>query len=169
MVETNGLLILGYGNPSRGDDGLAAEFIDRLEHEKNRSLRTCGAFSILKEFQLQIENTLDLEQYPMVLLVDASSVLSTPFKLTRVRAFSDSSYSSHALSPAALLAVFEQTSKMSPPAVYLLAIKGLSFELGDPLSLSAEQNLQSALNFSRNLIRQQKLAYWDQCVDKTAD
>ncbi len=168
MDDKSTLLILGYGNPARGDDGLAPELIHQLNREQKLA-KLPDTFCTLTEFQLQIENTLDLEKHPRILLVDASSSLKQPFKLSRVRARNDSSYSSHALSPAALLLVFQQTSHVIPPPVYLLAIKGTSYELGEPLSSSANQNLHEALTFTHNLIRRQQPAYWDHCIDKTAD
>jgi len=155
------LLILGYGNPSRGDDGLAPEFIDRLEQER-MGATIPDNFDTLKEFQLQIENTLDLEKYPLVLLVDASIELTTAFELSRIHPCRDNSYSSHALSPATLLSVFQETSTMPMPAVYLLAIMGTSFELGDNLSASAEQGLQAAVTFTCDLLTQPHPTYWDE-------
>jgi len=163
MQDKQQLLIMGYGNPARGDDGLAPEFISRLNKEQQGNSLP-ESFNTLLEFQLQIENTLDLEKYPLVLLVDASSAITSPFTLTLVHPKQDCSYSSHALSPAALLSVFEKTSEKEPPALYLLAIGGFYFELGEELSSKAERNLEQALDLTRNLIRQQKLAYWNQCI-----
>jgi hydrogenase maturation protease len=143
-------LIFGYGNPSRGDDALGPELLRRIE-----ALRQTGSlpgFDTLTDFQLQVEHALDLRERPLVLFVDASVSAPAPFRFSRLAAERDHSYSTHAISPAAVLAVFRQIHAEPPPPCFLLAIRGEAFELGQPLSPAAEAHLNAALGFVTELL-----------------
>lgn len=163
MNSKSELLILGYGNPARGDDALAPELIHLLQDDQKNQVLTVP-FDTLNEFQLQIENTLDLEKYPLVLLVDAIHNIKPSFTFTRVRPSADRNFTDHALTPSALLSVFQKTSQIKEPRLFLLAISGQSFELGESLLPQTKLNLTAAHMFTQNLIRQQSLAYWTQCI-----
>ncbi|MDV7391306.1 hydrogenase maturation protease, partial [Arthrospira platensis SPKY1] len=99
------LLILAVGNPSRGDDALGPLFLERLETLREPRGDWDGV-ELLTDFQLQIEHAVDLEKRELVLFVDASVSCPPPFQFTRLRPAQDVSYTSHALSPAAVLHVY---------------------------------------------------------------
>ena len=140
------LLILAVGNPSRGDDALGPLFLERLAAHQQQSDNYNG-IELITDFQLQIEHAVDLENRDLVLFVDASVSCPSPFAFTQLQPARDTSYTSHALSPAAVLHIYEQINAKAPPPAFLLAIRGESFELGDGLSRGAEQNLKRALEF----------------------
>ncbi len=71
------------------------------------------------------------------------------------------SYSSHVMSPAALLHAYRELYG-NPPAVYLLEIRGERFELGEALSPEASINLKAAFNFLRELRSRPDLREWEQ-------
>lgn len=131
-------LVLAVGNPSRGDDALGPLAAARIEAMNRRGVE------VLVEFQLQVEQALDLDGRRRVLFVDASATLDAPFALTPIVAGRDASYSSHAMAPAAVLYSYQQLIGTPPPA-WLLAIRGESFELGDGLSPAAAGALEVAL------------------------
>ena len=58
----------------------------------------------------------------------------------------DASYSSHQLSPGALLHAYRQLFG-EPPAAFVLAIRAQDFELGAGLSEVASAHLEAALGF----------------------
>ena len=135
------LLVFGWGNLSRGDDALGPLFIERL-----RALTTPStAVDYLDDYQLQIEHALDLVGRQRVLFVDASLSCRAPFELTPLQAAPDSSFTTHALSPQALLQVFCNLRGQAPPPCTLLAIRGECFELGAPPSTAALAHLAAAL------------------------
>ncbi len=151
------LLVLGYGNSSRGDDALAPRFVDIAQPLcANRYTRYDIEF--LTDFQLQIEHTLDLVGFDAVLFVNASVACGEPFECGAVLPQQDESYSTHTLTPRSLLAVFRKVQGTDPPPSSLLAIRGREFELGQPLSLPARVNLAAALMFFLRLVRTQDLA-----------
>ena len=57
----------------------------------------------------------------------------------------DASFTTHALSPQALLQVFRDLQGEAPPPCTLLAIRGERFELGTPPSAAALAHLDAAL------------------------
>ena len=151
------MLLLACGNPSRGDDALGPLLLDFVEtHCDGRGVE------LLTDFQLQIEHALDLENRELVLFVDASVSGDGPFELTELKPTLDSSYTTHAMSPSAVMAVYRSITKRPPPPCFLLAIQGESFELGEGLSANAVQNLQRACRFVERLLSHADLPVWRQ-------
>ena len=135
------LLVFGWGNLSRGDDALGPLCIERL-----RVLAApAAAVDYLDDYQLQIEHALDLVGRRRVLFVDASLSCRAPFELTQLQAAPDISFTTHALSPQALMQVFCDLRGEAPPSCTLLAIRGERFELGTPPSPAALAHLAAAL------------------------
>ncbi len=155
MVKS--VLVFGYGNPSRGDDALGPELLDTLQ--KNTAIKL-NQIEFLTDFQLQIEHALDLEQRHMVLFVDASVSCATPFELNQLKPERDLSYTTHAMSPEAVLQVYQAIKKETPPPCFLLSIKAEQFELGEDLSVGAKQNLQLACDFAVRLLSNPSLDRW---------
>lgn len=149
------LLVFGVGNPSRGDDALGPLFIERTA-VMLRSEIDEGQVELLTDFQLQIEHALDLTGRKRVVFVDATTNAEAPFRFDRVEARRDESFSSHALSPAAVLDA-HRAIVGAPPSAWVLAIRGHAFTLGDGLSPEAAGDLESALRFfvdrARSLLR----------------
>lgn len=139
------LLVLGVGNPSRGDDALGSLFIDRAE-ETLRAEVNAGRVEFLCDYQLQVEHALDLVGRRRVVFVDASVQAEAPYQYERVEPRRDASFSSHAMSPAAVLDTHRRVVGEPPPA-WVLAIRGSRFELGEDLTPAAAANLEAALAF----------------------
>lgn len=131
------LLIFAYGNPSRGDDALGPLLLERLE------ALDIPEVELLTDFQLQVEHAIDLQGRERVLFIDASISCPPPFAFSRLAPAKDSSFTSHAMSPAAVLQACLELYGEVPPA-WLLAVRGEHFELGEPLSPAAAANLEAA-------------------------
>jgi hydrogenase maturation protease len=134
------ILIIGIGNPSRGDDALGPLLIEHLE------AHPLPGVELLSDFQLQVEVALDMQGRQQVVFVDASLDAPAPFSFTPAVAAIDASYSSHELSPGALLHAYRNLFGEAPPA-FVLALRGQAFELGEGLSEAASVNLEAALAF----------------------
>jgi hydrogenase maturation protease len=137
------LLIFTFGNPSRGDDALGPAMFDLLEIDK-RVTGGLDRIDLLTDFQLQIEHAIDLEHRSYVMFVDAGISCQAPFEIRQVRAERDDSFTTHAMSPAALLAVYEQINRCAAPPACLLTIRAYEFGLGLPMTEKAGANLQKA-------------------------
>ncbi|TAK60319.1 hydrogenase maturation protease [Methylobacter sp.] len=149
------VLLFGYGNLSRGDDALGPLLLEYAESY-------CGldAIEILSDFQLQIEHALDLENRRLVLFVDASVACANAFDFALLEPAKDKSYTTHAMSPAAVLDVYQSIKNQAPPPCFLLSIKAEQFELGDGLSSNAENNLVQACSFAGRLLSNPDLDFW---------
>ncbi|UJP04861.1 MAG: hydrogenase maturation protease [Nitrosomonas sp.] len=132
-------LLFGYGNPGRGDDALGPLLIDRIQQ--------CGFAQIqcLTAMQLLIEHAADLPGFDQILFVDADMGCAAPYQFSAVIPEKDDSYTSHALTPAALLFIYQQAYHHPAPDAFLLRIRGYRFELGNPLSEQAAGNLDAAV------------------------
>lgn len=142
-------LIFGWGNPGRGDDALGPMFVERLQ-----SLALVhpewGGMEFQTDFQLQVEHALDLRGHTRVLFVDAISGGPPPFTLQPIFPAKDASFTTHAMTPQAVMHAYRELEGESPPPAWLLAIRGERFELGEPISEPAEQYLRAALIWAGN-------------------
>lgn len=139
------VLILGWGNLSRGDDALGPLLLDALHLSLPEHLREQVEF--LDEFQLKIEHALALVGRRHVLLVEASATGIAPFEVGQPQPTPDPSYTTHALSPPGLLHLYQELHAAPPPPCTLLTLRGERFELGEAPSAQALQNLDAALRW----------------------
>lgn len=140
------ILVFGWGNPSRGDDALGPLFIERI------AALGLPDIECLTDFQLQVEHALDLEGRQRILFVDASVEVSPPFRHNWLSPAHDTSFSTHAMTPEAVMQVYVDLHDTEPPPCELLAIRGERFELGQPLSVAAAAHLEAALEWARHWI-----------------
>jgi hydrogenase maturation protease len=141
-VGKPGCLIIGIGNPSRGDDALGPLAIERL------AALNLPDVELLTDFQLQVEYLLDLAGRKDVVFIDATvdGTVST-FSIQAISAAQGASYSTHELSPQAVLAAYESHYGEPAPPSFVLAIRGRRFELGEGLSAAAAKHLDAALAY----------------------
>jgi hydrogenase maturation protease len=134
-------LIFAWGNPSRGDDAIGPWLKDRLE------TYDLSDTELLTDFQLQIEHITDLAHRTRVVFIDASVSATPPFDFRQIGPEEDRSYTTHAMSPQALLAVYRRVNGADPPPCFLLTVRGYDFRLGQPLSAPAMRHADQALQF----------------------
>ncbi len=140
------LLVLAWGNRSRGDDALGPLFIDALRDAMPAAL--AERVALLEEHQLNPELAFDLIGRERVLMADADPGAPVPHRLIDVRPARDASLSSHALSPAALLAVCQTLTDKPCPPVTLMGLHGSRFGLGLPLSDPARAALPASVQWA---------------------
>ena len=141
-------LVFGWGNPARGDDALGPMFVEAVE-----AMGLPGV-ECLTDFQLQVEHALDLRGRSRILFVDASMSAAAPYCVEPLTAIRDDSFSSHAMTPAAVLHVFRDVEVEAPPPAVLLSIRGQQWKLGDPPSAMALENLSAALVWAQQWLTQ---------------
>lgn len=103
-------------------------------------------------YQLNIEDGATAAEYDVVLFVDASKTAAAPFELQALEPAAEVTFTSHAVSPASVLAVCRDQFGARPVA-WLLGIRGYEFEFAEGLSPGAQQNLKETLAFVESLIR----------------
>ncbi len=149
--------IFAVGNRSRGDDAAGPLLLDRLRE----ALPAGAPFELFEEYQLQVENALDLEDRPLVLFIDASREALHPVELRELGDGAPlSGPSTHALSPQALLGVFRQVTGLPPPPAFALGVRAGAFELGEGPSAQALAALEEAWGLLQALVRSPVAAEW---------
>lgn len=141
------VLVIGYGNPARGDDGLGplcAEAIEALDLPGVR---------VQTDYQLQVEDATAIADHDVVIFIDADAASSAPFSFDAVEPDGDGTVSSHRISAGTLLALarglFGATAK-----AYMLGIRGVEFApFTERLSAEARSNLTNALRFIEPFLR----------------
>lgn len=132
------MVVLGYGNPGRRDDGLGPAMAEALE-----ALHIPGV-TVEEAYQLNIEDAATLAEYDAALFVDATTVGAGPYELSPTRAAQCVSFTSHAVEPESVLAICEEHFDAAPES-WTLAIRGYDFSLGEGLTPRANENLEKAL------------------------
>ena len=139
-----GVLIIGWGNPLRGDDGLGWHAATRLAEDG----RLAGA-TVLRRHQLTPELAQDVAAANRVVLVDAGVERGPPGTVTVTpvepeRAGRAGPPLSHHLDPGALAALSQRLYGRVPPML-LVRVAAASFEAGEGLSPALEAALPTVL------------------------
>ena len=133
------VLVLGYGNPGREDDGLGPAAAAEIERVGSKNVSVCS------NYQLVIEDVVDIAAADLVWFIDASKTGTAPFEIRQLSPALDITFTSHLVKPEVLLALAKQYYGRSPEA-YLLGIRGYSFEFCERLSDGGGENLPQALS-----------------------
>jgi hydrogenase maturation protease len=132
------VLVLGYGNPGRQDDGLgpaAAAGIDILGWPN---------LTAFDNYQLNIEDASEVAAHDVVWFVDASKTCPSPYEVHDVVPSLTIDFTSHLLRPETVMAIARQCYGRAAKA-HLLAIRGYEFAFIEELTAKASENLQAAL------------------------
>jgi hydrogenase maturation protease len=144
--QGNRVLIIGYGNPGRLDDGLGPEFAARME-----KLNLEGV-TVDSNYQLAVEDAAAIAEHDFVIFADADTAGAEPFHFEAVVPRSHMSFSSHSISADALMAMAEDLLNSRAEA-YMLGIRGYEFnQFGERISPKALENLDSALDFMKQAL-----------------
>lgn len=140
-MSSNKILLIGYGNPGRLDDGLGPALAAKIE------ARPVEGLSVDSDYQLTVENAFDISRYELVIFADASVKGEEPFSFQTVQAKSPMSFSTHSVSPEAVL-FLAKTMFQAQTKAYLLGIRGYEFNaFEERLSDGAKKNLELAYQF----------------------
>lgn len=140
------VLVYGYGNPGRLDDGLGPVFADKIEELQLEGVTTDS------NYQLVVEDSAAIAEYDVVIFVDADTECPEPFHFERVIPKQHMSFSSHSISVDALMAM-AQDLMGSKAEGYLLGIRGYEFnEYEEQLSENATKNLNEAILFIKEVL-----------------
>ncbi len=139
---TDGIVVIGYGNMLRTDDGFGWHAAERLIDDH----RFAGA-EILQRHQLTPELALDISTAALVVLIDATSGLPPgEFTVERVERSGPAPNTwSHHLSPATLVSLSDELYGRSAD-VFVVSCGVQSLDVGDRLSPVAEAALPDVIN-----------------------
>jgi hydrogenase maturation protease len=149
MASGARILVYGYGNPGRQDDGLGNAFVDAMQAwAEQQGLRNLRFDS---NYQLNIEDADNIAGQDIVLFVDASQEEIEDVILTDVLPNAKVEFTMHAVSPGFVLELCEKLYA-DPPRAFLLHIKGYEWELKEGLSPEASKNLNKALDLVKPML-----------------
>jgi hydrogenase maturation protease len=149
------LLIVAWGNPSRGDDAAGPWLAEALQPVCNENV------VLIEDVQLQVEHLLDCQQAELLLFLDAHCAGGEDFDFREVLPRTTMAHTSHALSPAELLGYYARTfAGELPPAAFQLTVPGQWFELGDAMTGATLKQCQRALQFVDLLMKVPTPQHW---------
>jgi hydrogenase maturation protease len=147
MNDAATVLVIGYGNPGRRDDGLGPALAGRLEE-----LRLPGV-AVDADYQLTVEDAAAAAEHDVVVFADAAQAGPEPFFFRPVEPRGELGFSSHGCEPPAVLALARDLFDAHARA-YILGIRGYEFdEFGEGLSSRAKDNLAAATEFLLDVLR----------------
>ncbi|MGB9624654.1 MAG: hydrogenase maturation protease [Phycisphaerae bacterium] len=144
------ILLIGYGNPGRLDDGLGPALAAAVER-----LALPGV-TVDADYQLTVEHAASVAENDVVVFADADVAGAEPFSLRRIDPDPEPavSFSSHSAEPQQVLALAHCLFGARTQG-YVLAIRGYAFDrFGEGLSEKARANLTAALRFIEPHLRQ---------------
>jgi hydrogenase maturation protease len=132
------ILLIGYGNPGRGDDGLGPALADRI------AALALPGMTVDIDYQLTVDHAALIATHDLVVFADAMIGLEVPCRLTRITGPAPETLGSHQVSPEAALALAALLFGYAPQG-WVLAIAGVAFgEVREGLSPVAQGNLVTA-------------------------
>ena len=137
------VLILGYGNPGRQDDGLGPAASAQIEALGWPNVTTYD------NYQLNIEDALEVADHDVVWFVDATRGGPSPFAIEALEPAASLEFTSHLVRPEAILAMAHQYYGAAPQA-FLLGIRGYEFEFIEALTPAAADNLRLAVEMLKD-------------------
>jgi hydrogenase maturation protease len=143
-----GTLIIGYGNPTRGDDAIGCQAARTLEQH----FWNDPDVEVIAAQQLTPEMAEDLSQREFVLFLDASFG-QPPGTITRITVSPEPGPVglSHHFTPSSLLTAAEQLYGDAPFAMSI-TMAGWSFELGQKMSQIATRRMPDLIRLAQEAV-----------------
>jgi hydrogenase maturation protease len=140
-------LLIGYGNPGRGDDALGPALAEAIEALGVEGLK------VEVDFQLNVEDAWELKGYDLAIFADAAVLGAEPFFWREIQPADAASFSSHAASPEGVLALARRLFNAKVRG-FVIGIRGYEFDVfGAPLTPRAQANLGQAIAFLTDRLR----------------
>jgi len=137
------ILLYGYGNIGRQDDGLGILLVERIEE-----LALSNGFRLLDfeaNYQLNIEDALTISQYDIVLFADATVNQAEPVLIAKVEPSAQTEFTMHAMEPSFILHLCHVLYDATPET-YIVTMRASEFEFGQPITKEAAQSLDAAIS-----------------------
>ena len=146
------ILLHGYGNPGRLDDGLGPALAEHFE------AADLPQVTVDADYQLQVEVAAAAAQHDLVVFVDAACSGAEPFEVHAVQPGDGLTFSTHSVSPADVMGLARRLFDARCPA-FIVGVRGYDFDgFGERLSERAIGNLREAIEFLESALRGDPLA-----------
>jgi len=146
------ILIYGYGNAGRMDDGIGERFIELTE----KWIEDTNIKNVFNDcnYQLNIEDAATASEYDMVIFVDASIVEDVEsFRLEKVEP-NDATieFTMHAVSTAYVIDLCRKIYNKTPEA-YVLHVRAYEFDFKEEMTPKAIENMLDAFSFIKDFLK----------------
>lgn len=146
------MLVIGYGNSLRGDDGVGVAAAEQLSETLQTDL-----VRVITCQQLTPELAGKISSVDRVIMIDAAQG-DTPGKITvsQIEPDNGSATFTHELQPSTLLACSQELYSKRPET-FLVSVTGYSFDFSDELSDTLTRVMPKVLARVRELIERQEV------------
>lgn len=145
------ILVIGYGNPSRGDDGLGPALAQAVAR------RALPDVTVEMDYQLSVEDAATVAEHDIVVFADAALEGPEPFSFRELTgdAGGHAGFGSHHLEPGDVVALARVLYGFAARA-FVLGLRGHTFgDFDEAFSEAAQRNLAAAETFLVERIRNQ--------------
>jgi hydrogenase maturation protease len=143
------ILVYGYGNPGRQDDGLGIALSETIEKWVREN--SIPGVETDSNYQLNIEDAARISDFDLVVFADATREKIKQYACTNLKPSSKVDFTMHSVSPAFILNLCREVYHKNPSA-RLLHIKGYKWEFMRDMTPEALQNLEEAAVFLKKEI-----------------
>jgi hydrogenase maturation protease len=157
MIQAGNMkvLLIGYGNPGRLDDGLGPALAEAIARQSFENV------TVDANYLLTVEDAATVAEHDVVIFADASVNCEEPFTFKPVTPKTTNTFSSHSVEPEMVLGFSRDLFKAKTKG-YALAIRGYEFdEFGEKLSSRAQGNLTDAAEFLSGLLKTRNFDQYD--------
>lgn len=141
MTARPRVILIGYGNPGRLDDGLGPELAARIERLALPGVRVESAY------QLAVEDAATIAEYDVAIFADAATDSAGSFYFRAIAPEDGVTFSTHALTPPQVLGLARSLFGAATDG-YVLGVRGHAFNaFGEGLSVEARADLAAAEGF----------------------
>jgi hydrogenase maturation protease len=144
------ILLIGYGNTLRNDDGVGVRVAEIIEQENLPNVQ------VISTHQLTPELAADIADSSLVIFVDAILSNQTDIQIEKLAALTEWNNLGHAESPASLLALTQAIYQQTPIA-WGIFIPASNCEFGEELSAITQKGLTKAIKAVRKIITSEGL------------
>jgi hydrogenase maturation protease len=147
--EKLNILVYGYGNPGRQDDGLGVHLSEDIERWSREN--GFGSLHTDSNYQLNLEDAANISKYDVVIFADASGEDMDDFKMEPLKPSAAVEFTMHAVSPAFILHLCNQIFEHTPQA-WLLHIRGYEWEFMKEMTPKALSNLEKTETYLKDFL-----------------
>ena len=149
MRIDGGILVIGFGNPAREDDGIGPAVVAAIEGSVPNNV------TLDSDYQLNVENAHDIAENDIVIFVDAAVEGDEPYSFKRVEPERSDSFSTHSVTPGAVIGMAHDLFGAKTVG-FMLAVRGYSFRVfTEEMTKEALSNVKSAIGHLKKVLKTQ--------------
>jgi hydrogenase maturation protease len=140
------ILLIGYGNPTRMDDGVGWYIAKMIRDGISDKV------DVMEADQLSVEMIEDIKDRQVVIFVDAHvSEEDDWIRISEVQPDTKLGLTAHIVSPSNLLSICQSIYNKYPKA-YLYSVKGVNFDFSEELSEQTRKSADEAIKLVYDLV-----------------